>query len=161
MDLLQIIFLAILQGLTEFLPISSSAHLLLPSLVMAGDKPPAMSKEATQVDHNRGNFRPDPAYEDLEYSAERQRLIYGGKKAVPGVRPMLELGREFISGGLYEPGLPMHLIVYGDIRAAGAFVAPDADGTQGLFALTSNLDVDFKITSTERFHALIQPLSAG
>ncbi|MDG2412138.1 MAG: undecaprenyl-diphosphate phosphatase [Halioglobus sp.] len=34
MDLLQIIFLAILQGLTEFLPISSSAHLLLPSLVL-------------------------------------------------------------------------------------------------------------------------------
>lgn len=31
MDLLQTIFLALVQGLTEFLPISSSAHLILPS----------------------------------------------------------------------------------------------------------------------------------
>ena len=31
MDLLQLVFLALLQGLTEFLPISSSAHLILPA----------------------------------------------------------------------------------------------------------------------------------
>jgi undecaprenyl pyrophosphate phosphatase UppP len=34
MDLLQIIVLALLQGFTEFLPISSSAHLILPSQVL-------------------------------------------------------------------------------------------------------------------------------
>ncbi|WP_461481864.1 undecaprenyl-diphosphate phosphatase, partial [Porticoccus sp.] len=34
MDLFQIVFLAIIQGLTEFLPISSSAHLILPSAVL-------------------------------------------------------------------------------------------------------------------------------
>ena len=33
MDLLQVIVLALLQGFTEFLPISSSAHLILPSQV--------------------------------------------------------------------------------------------------------------------------------
>ena len=33
MDILQIIFLALIQGITEFLPISSSAHLILPSQV--------------------------------------------------------------------------------------------------------------------------------
>jgi undecaprenyl-diphosphatase len=33
MDLIQIIILSLLQGLTEFLPISSSAHLILPSQV--------------------------------------------------------------------------------------------------------------------------------
>ena len=34
MDLFQIIVLALVQGLTEFLPISSSAHLILPSAVL-------------------------------------------------------------------------------------------------------------------------------
>lgn len=34
MDFFQVIILAILQGLTEFLPISSSAHLILPSQIL-------------------------------------------------------------------------------------------------------------------------------
>ena len=34
MDLLQAIWLAIIQGFTEFLPISSSAHLILPSAIL-------------------------------------------------------------------------------------------------------------------------------
>ena len=37
MGLIEIIVLAILQGLTEFLPISSSAHLILPSQVLGWD----------------------------------------------------------------------------------------------------------------------------
>lgn len=34
MDIIQVVFLAIIQGLTEFLPISSSAHLILPSQIL-------------------------------------------------------------------------------------------------------------------------------
>lgn len=34
MDLVQVIVLSIIQGLTEFLPVSSSAHLLLPSTIL-------------------------------------------------------------------------------------------------------------------------------
>ena len=34
MDILQLILLAIIQGLTEFLPVSSSAHLILPAQVL-------------------------------------------------------------------------------------------------------------------------------
>ncbi len=34
MTLFEIIVLAIIQGLTEFLPISSSAHLILPAEVL-------------------------------------------------------------------------------------------------------------------------------
>lgn len=37
LDLFQVSFLAILQGLTEFLPISSSGHLILPSLLFGWD----------------------------------------------------------------------------------------------------------------------------
>lgn len=34
MDIVQVVFLAIIQGLTEFLPISSSAHLILPAALL-------------------------------------------------------------------------------------------------------------------------------
>jgi undecaprenyl-diphosphatase len=34
MDFSQVVFLALLQGITEFLPISSSAHLVIPSLLL-------------------------------------------------------------------------------------------------------------------------------
>jgi undecaprenyl-diphosphatase len=34
MDSLQALFLALIQGLTEFLPVSSSAHLILPSQLL-------------------------------------------------------------------------------------------------------------------------------
>lgn len=34
MDWIQVTVLALIQGLTEFLPVSSSAHLILPSLVL-------------------------------------------------------------------------------------------------------------------------------
>ena len=37
MDIVQVIFLAIIQGLTEFLPISSSAHLILPAAILGWD----------------------------------------------------------------------------------------------------------------------------
>ncbi|HBJ28662.1 undecaprenyl-diphosphate phosphatase, partial [Cobetia sp.] len=33
MELMHVVALAVIQGLTEFLPISSSAHLILPSQV--------------------------------------------------------------------------------------------------------------------------------
>jgi undecaprenyl-diphosphatase len=36
-DIVQVIFLAIIQGLTEFLPISSSAHLILPAAILGWD----------------------------------------------------------------------------------------------------------------------------
>ena len=37
MTLTEIIILAIIQGITEFLPISSSAHLILPSVLLGWD----------------------------------------------------------------------------------------------------------------------------
>jgi len=42
MDILQLILLAIIQGLTEFLPVSSSAHLILPAKVWGWEDQGAM-----------------------------------------------------------------------------------------------------------------------
>ena len=49
MDLLQAIFLGILQGLTEFLPISSSAHLRVVPAIFGWDDPGAAFTAVTQL----------------------------------------------------------------------------------------------------------------
>ena len=67
-------------------------------------------------------FRPGPTYE-TKYDADEQLDIYGGKSAVEPPRPLLEIGREQYTSGLYDesstflgklnPLLP-GLSVYGD-----------------------------------------------
>ncbi|MBN9248148.1 MAG: hypothetical protein J0I81_12030, partial [Hyphomicrobium sp.] len=74
-------------------------------------------------------FRSDPQYEK-KYDAEGQSAIYGGKTAVEPPRPLLELGREQYTSGIYDesstlfgklnPLLP-GLSVYGDWRTAVAY----------------------------------------
>src|SRR3712207_3135690 len=49
MDLLQAIFLGILQGLTEFLPISSSAHLRVVPAILGWEDPGAAFTAVTQL----------------------------------------------------------------------------------------------------------------
>src|SRR5687767_7759276 len=49
MDLLQAIFLGILQGLTEFLPISSSAHLRVVPAIFGWEDPGAAFTAVTQL----------------------------------------------------------------------------------------------------------------
>ncbi|EPE37755.1 undecaprenyl-diphosphatase [Candidatus Photodesmus katoptron] len=39
MDYIEVFFLALIQGVTEFLPISSSAHLILPSVIFSWENP--------------------------------------------------------------------------------------------------------------------------
>jgi hypothetical protein len=74
-------------------------------------------------------FRPDPQY-DATYNAQGQVDIYGAKSAVEPPRPLLELGREQYTSGLYDessallgklnPLLP-GLAIYGDWRTAVAY----------------------------------------
>jgi len=110
-------------------------------------------------------FRPDPQY-DANYNAQGQLDIYGAKIAVEPPRPLLELGREQYTSGLYDessallgklnPLLP-GLAIYGDWRTAVAYNSNnDKDIAQ--IATRLNLDVDFKITATERIHAFFTPI---
>jgi hypothetical protein len=110
-------------------------------------------------------FREGPTY-DTTYDAEEQAEIYGGKSAVEPPRPLLEIGREQYTSGMYDqsstvlgelnPLLP-GLAVYGDWRTAVAYNRNNGKEI-GQIATRLNLDVDLKITGTERIHAFFTPL---
>ena len=127
-----------------------------------GDK---SSKEDKAV---QNAFRPGPTYE-TKYNADEQLDIYGGKSAVDPPRPLLEIGREQYTSGLYDesstilgklnPLLP-GLAIYGDWRTAVAYNKNNGKDIAQI-ATRLNIDVDFKITGTERIHAFFTPISAG
>ena len=99
-------------------------------------------------------FRPDPQY-DAKYNAQGQVDIYGAKSAVEPPRPLLELGREQYTSGLYDesstllgklnPLLP-GLAIYGDWRTAVAYNNNNGKDIAQI-ATRLNIDVDFKITA--------------
>lgn len=113
-------------------------------------------------------FRPDPQY-GKKYDAKGQSDIYGGKTAIEPPRPLLEIGREQYTSGTYSesstllgklnPLLP-GLSVYGDWRTAVAYNSNNGKDIAQI-ATRLNLDVDFKITATERLHAFFTPLQDG
>jgi len=113
-------------------------------------------------------FRPGPTYES-KYNADEQLDIYGGKSAVDPPRPLLEIGREQYTSGLYDesstflgklnPLLP-GLAIYGDWRTAVAYNKNNGKDIAQI-ATRLNIDVDFKITGTERIHAFFTPIQQG
>ena len=123
------------------------------------------SKSAKKRKSTDSAFRAGPQYED-EYDAEAQADIYGGKSEVEPPRPLLEIGREQYTSGIYDesstafgalnPLLP-GLSVYGDWRTAVAY--NNNNGKEiAQIATRLNLDIDFKITGTERLHAFFAPI---
>jgi hypothetical protein len=129
---------------------------------------PQTSASARPRKSSKGAFRPDPKY-TKKYDAKDQAAIYGGKTAVEPPRPLLEIGREQYTSGLYDssstvfgklnPLLP-GLSVYGDWRTAIAYNSNNGKDIAQI-ATRLNLDVDFKVTATERFHAFFTPLQDG
>ena len=135
-------------------------------------KSAAASKSSNKSDKEdksvQNAFRPGPKYEN-KYDADEQLDIYGGKSAVEPPRPLLEIGREQYTSGLYDesstllgglnPLLP-GLSIYGDWRTA---VAYDKNNGKDIAQIATrlNLDVDFKFTATERIHAFFTPDSGG
>ena len=132
-------------------------------------KAAAASEKPRQVQQGRQTvqnaFRPGPQYETT-YDAEEQANIYGAKSAVEPPRPLLEIGREQYTSGMYDqsstllgelnPLLP-GLAIYGDWRTAVAYNNNNGKDIAQI-ATRLNLDVDFKITGTERIHAFFTPL---
>ncbi|HUP91479.1 MAG TPA: hypothetical protein VM074_04465 [Solimonas sp.] len=135
-------------------------------------EPPKMSPGLRQVDLDKTGFRPDPDYSSQRYDAAAQHDVYGAKRAVRSVRPLLELGYPLYAGGEFGTGHNLlgaknlvrpQFLVYGDWRTAVAWNdidVPDVNGdtARGLFATRLNLDLDLKLTATERIHVLMRPL---
>jgi hypothetical protein len=131
-------------------------------LATAGENTHTSSKNETSIEKT---FRPGPEYKG-KYNAEEQADIYGAKTAVDAPRPLLEIGREQYTSGIYDesstllgqlnPLLP-GLAIYGDWRTAVAYNNNNGKDIAQI-ATRLNLDVDFKISGTERIHAFFTPL---
>lgn len=155
-----------LSGLPEAGEHPADPHGVLPGTPHVR-KPVEMSPEATPADYDPRLFGPDPTYADKPYDVAAQIAIYGGKTAVIGPRPALELGYKMYQAGPLardltgltgekNPARPQ-LLVYGDWRTAVAYNNLGANDTAQV-ATRLNLDVDLRLTSTERLHAFFRPL---
>jgi hypothetical protein len=133
----------------------------------AGKQPLAAStkKSGKKAKAPQSAFRPGPMYKG-KYDAEEQVEIYGGKSAVEAPRPLLELGRQQYTSGLYDPSntslgelnpLLPGVAIYGDWRTAVAFNKNNGKEIAQI-ATRLNLDVDVKLTGTERLHAFFTPI---
>jgi len=147
---------------------------IVPKQYLGGDVSKSTSEDESEKkprkksQSTKSAFRSDPQYEK-KYDAEGQSEIYGGKTAVEPPRPLLELGREQYTSGIYDesstlfgklnPLLP-GLSVYGDWRTAVAYNSNNGKDIAQV-ATRLNLDVDFKLTATERIHAFFTPLQDG
>ena len=131
--------------------------------------PREMSPIAKPVEHDDKVFSPDPSYKDKPYSPQNQIDIYGAKKPVDVVDPLLELFRPVYKEGPFDKGghglgeknlIFPGLSVFGDWRTA---VAYNDNGAAEIAQVATrlNLDIDFKITGTERLHAFIRPFDNG
>jgi len=132
-------------------------------------EPRTMSPQARPSTLDLKSFGSDPVYEERAYDPKAQFDIYGGKKEVPKVRPLLELGQPLYAEGPLNHSYNLigrknlvspQLYVYGDWRTVAAFNDNGAKEV-GQIATRLNLDVDLKLTATERVHALFRPLDRG
>jgi len=148
-------------------------HLGLVLAIGLGPALPALADEeplqpgVREVEFDPSVFSPDPVYEE-DYDAQAQRDIYGAKYLNRVQNPFTLFRRLYGYGAYREPltwfgdANPMEpqFMIFGDARTAVAYNDNGADET-GLVAATVNFEIDLRLTSTERFHALMQPLQDG
>ena len=121
------------------------------------------------VPHSQHDFSPDPVNPLMPYDAWEQIDVYQGKTLYANQRPLLEIGRPWYQLGQLAPGKTWfgatnlatpQLIVFGDARTAVANIRENGSD-QSIWAFQANIDIDLKLTATERFHAFMSPLTRG
>ncbi|MCA9176366.1 MAG: hypothetical protein KDB14_17890 [Planctomycetales bacterium] len=130
---------------------------------------PWVGSDTTLVPFDPSRFKSDPNYDHLPYDAGSEIGVFTGKHANRTQQPWVNGFR-----GLYRDGpIPVsptwlgetnliapHFLVYGDCRLGAAYIQQNARDLVNI-ATKLNLDVDFKLTATERFHAFVTPLNDG
>lgn len=128
--------------------------------------PPDMSPEAKPADFNIKGFGADPVYEETAYDAEAQYAIYGNKRVVDKVHPLLELGQPLYGEGPLNKSYNIigsknlvspQFYIYGDWRTVVAS-NKNGDGRLDQIVTRPSFEMDLKLTGTERLHALLRPL---
>jgi len=123
-------------------------------------------KVATGSDSDK-NFKDRVIYEEKEYSSQSQVAIYGGKYPIKKAPAIAELGRDLYGSGevpeawnIFGKKNPTfnRFIVSGDFLLAANYADNGDQNNIGQLAAQLNLDLDWKITGTERIHAFIRPL---
>lgn len=128
--------------------------------------PPDMSPEAKPAEFDVKGFGPDPVYEESAYDPEAQYAIYGNKRVVPKVHPLIELGQPLYGEGPLNKSYNIigsknlvspQFYIYGDWRTV---VASNNNGNTRLDQIVTrpSFEMDLKLTGTERLHALVRPL---
>lgn len=125
-----------------------------------------MSEGVYPATFDRSGFGPDPQYPDSEYDTKAQYEIYGGKRFIDKVKPMIEFGQELYTEGPLNQSYDLigrknlvspQFYVSGDWRLVAADNYAGAQHV-GQIASRLNLDMDLKLTATERVHMLLRPL---
>jgi hypothetical protein len=115
------------------------------------------------------DFAPDPTEDCYCWDGSTDLDAYGGKHCIPTQRPWCECFTPLYAAGPWPPSYtflgPTNLVrpkfyLYGDYRIAGAN-NNNVDNAEGILANRLNLDFDFSVTATERFHAFWGPLDQG
>lgn len=135
-----------------------------PNVTLHPAEPRRMDAQVQPAEFQAAGFSSDPIYPN-KYDAEQQLAIYGGKRALPTPRPLLELGYPLYSAGplgashnlIGEKNLVSpQFLAYGDFRSA---YGNNSDAIhKSLVSARLNLDLDLKLTGTERLHVLLRPL---
>ena len=130
---------------------------------------PQIDPHAWKSESHLSDFSPDPINHNLPADPWAEIQVYEGKTLNANQRPLVELGRPWYQLGPLSPGssllgfhnnLTPQFLVYGDFRSA---IASNQLGgnSESRTASELNLDIDLKLTGTERFHAFVSPLDDG
>jgi hypothetical protein len=124
---------------------------------------------AVESPYSSGDFSPDPVLGSFCWDTTGELSVYGGKTPICGAKPICNRGLPFYERGEIPPSLTFlgwtnpvqpKFYVYGDFRTAVA-TNRDAGNSQSIWASRLNLEIDFWLTATERFHAFWGPLDEG